>query len=550
MTANVSSSSAPARPEPLGVDVLAHGRQQLGGLPASLLRGGDADLLAPLRFLAPGSLPTPVSAHASTERRDLARALAATNRSYGHPEADRLGEKLADPATQVVITGQQPGLLGGPLYSLTKLLATARYAAALEAEGIPAVPLFWVATEDHDFAEVAKVSVLGGAGPVSFDLGADEEPLRPVGMRTLGPGIVPLLAAVAQAGSGPGYAAWIESLSAWFRPEARFGEAFSRLMVRLAGVRCPLLIDAMHPALKSAQRPSLSRLIRERHQVSEALAAREAALVARGFEPKVSPQTQASPLFLLHRGARRRIEWRDDDRYVLRGGREQDGGTASELERIVADNPSVVSPGALARPGVQDAVFGTCLQVLGPGELSYMAQSASLYPTLEITSPPWVALRPQILVLDDKQRERLANTGLPLSSLLGEQGALEHEVAQRTGADFVAPVRVRLEAELDAMRGPALAVDANLERPFDKTREQVVRALELFDQKVASAAAQRDKVLAQRIAQLRDASLPADMLQERFVSTSHFPGKYGDSFVEAIWDQLSLDPRELQVITP
>ena len=83
------------------------------------------------------------------------------NRAYGHPEADRLAARLADPAVRVVVSGQQPGLLGGPLYSLAKMVAVSRWAAALEAAGEPAVAVFWVATEDHDWAEISSTAVLG-----------------------------------------------------------------------------------------------------------------------------------------------------------------------------------------------------------------------------------------------------------------------------------------------------------------------------------------------------------------------------------------------------
>ena len=548
MTANVSSSSVPAPPETDGIDLLAPGLQQLGGLSAALLSGRDQDLLAPLRFLSPGELP-PLPPIAAPARRDLAAGLAASNRSYGHPEADHLARRLADPATRVVITGQQPGILGGPLYTLTKAVAAARYAAALEAAGVPAIALFWVATEDHDYAEVSRVAMLGPAGPQSFALPEDPEPLRPVGMRSLGPGITPLIAAAAGAMATPGAAEWLQSLATWYRPEARFGEAFCRLFVRLLGARCPLLVDALHPALKAAERPSLTRLIVERAAVEERLQRREAALLERGHETKVAPQRRVSPLFLLHGSERRRIEWRDGERFALRGRNETEG-TIADLLRIVDDNPSIISPGALARPGVQDAVFGTSIQVLGPGELAYMAQAAALYPVLAIEEPPWAALRPQVVVVEERQREKLAELGLPLTAAFQDRESLERMLAARSGADFVGAASARVAAVVDELRDRARAVDPNLERPWEKTREQVTRALELFGQKVAAAAAKGDEVVTRRLEQLRATCVPGGTLQERVICSAYFPARYGDAFIPALWDQLSLDPRRLQVVAP
>ena len=102
---------------------------------------------------------------------------------------ERLAERLADPATRVVVTGQQPGLYGGPLLTLTKMAAAVRWAEAIAEAGAPAVAVFWVATEDHDWAEAAQATLLAADGPRRFDLGDDRSPLLPLGMRTFGPGL-------------------------------------------------------------------------------------------------------------------------------------------------------------------------------------------------------------------------------------------------------------------------------------------------------------------------------------------------------------------------
>ena len=546
MTANVSSSSLTSRPE-LRVDLAA--ARLLAPLPSAWLAGRDLDLLEPLRFLPPGRLPAMPAPPAGNlrDRRELAAALAVANRAYGNENADRLARKLADPAVRVVVTGQQPGLLGGPLYCFAKMVAVSRWAAALEAAGEPAVAVYWVATEDHDWAEVSSTVVLAPDGARELALGADPEPLAPVGMRTLGAAIEEVLRAIAAAVPGERYAEWLETMARWYRPDARFGEAFCRLMAHLLGPHCPLLLDSMHPVLKTAQRPWLRRLIERRREVEEALARRDGDVKARGYSLQVSPQRGLSPLFLLRHGERRRIEWRGEDGFALRG-RDETPEPVGELLRIVEENPSVVSPGVLARPAVQDAVLGTSLQVLGPGELSYMAQSSATYGVLEVESP-WVALRPQTLFLELKQIEWLAELELPLAVLLGGRGELDRWLAERDGGDVVAPVRERVEAALSELK-PTLAADPNLERPFEKTREQILHALDLFGQKAVAVAARKNEVVNRRVQQLRDVCLPLGKQQERIVSSAHYPGKYGSRFVECYWEQMELDAAHLQVIVP
>jgi uncharacterized protein YllA (UPF0747 family) len=306
----------------------------------------------------------------------------------------------------------------------------------------------------------------------------------------------------------------------------------------------------MLPALKEAQRPWLRRLVERRREIEEALARRDAEIEARGHSLQVTPQRGLSPLFLLSRGERRRIEWRGEDGYSLRG---RDGpgdtGTAQDLLRIADENPGVLSPGALARPALQDAVLGTTLQILGPGELSYIGQSAAVYPVLEIEGP-WVGLRPQTLVLEPHYVSKLAEAGVPLSALLGGRQALDRALADLEGGDFVGPVRRRIEEALQELNEPARAVDPNLDRPLEKTREQILRALDLFGDKATSAAARRNEVRNRRVQMLRDNALPLGKPQERVVAAAHFEGKYGERLVESYWEQMGLDPRVLHVVIP
>ncbi len=565
------------------LDLLAG--ERLAPLSAALVRGEQRELLAPLRHLTPGTLPAAIAPAgnepAPLDRSALAEGLAIANRSYGHPKATELAAKLADPATRVVVTGQQPGLFGGPLYTLSKALAAARWAEALEAAaleeraieaaapearngdtpGQPAVAVFWVATEDHDFREVATTTVLGPDGPLTLTLGDDSQPLLPVGMRSLGPGVEEILATLREQLPGDRYSDWLDEVGRWYRPDARFGESFCRLLVRLLGDRCPLILDAMLPAVKVAQQPWLRQLVEQRHTVARKIAEHEANVEAAGFPLQVAAQGPAtdpepessivSPLFLLHQGERRRIEWQGEDRFSLRGS-DEPARPVAELLQLLDDNPLLVSPGVLARPAVQDAILGTTLMVLGPAELAYMTQASACHKILGLDAQnrpaPWVTLRPQIAVLEPRHLNWLEELGLRLPQLLGDRETLNAELARRHGADFVAPMQKRILALLEELRDAAIAVDPNLLSSWKKTRGQVEKALGMFQGRIHQAAARADETRNQRLDNLRDTLLPAGKGQERLISCIHFPGKYGDDFVEACWLQLDLDPRQLQVV--
>ena len=134
-----------------------------------------------------------------------------------------------------------------------------------------------------------------------------------------------------------------------------------------------------------------------------------------GFAPQVAPQAGVSPLFLVRGRERRRIEWRGGDRFALRGGEGEPEPIARLLETIEG-NPAAVSPGVLARPAIQDAVLGSALFLVGPGEMAYLAQAAAAHEVLGV-APPAVALRPHALVLDRRSREHLAELGSTLAEL-------------------------------------------------------------------------------------------------------------------------------------
>ena len=520
----------------------------LSGVAKSLVAGRDRDLLAPLVFAAPGALPDLDSRPG--ERALIAAELERANASYGHPRARELARRFADPSTLVVVAGQQAGLFGGPLYTLTKMAGAALVAERLERAGRSAVAAFWVATEDHDFAEVARAGLLGLQGPRTIDLGDDPAPLEPVGMRTLGPRLDAALDAVRALYPGAVDGDAWRLLTASYRPDARFGEAFSRFLIGLLGGRAPLLVDSMLPSLKRVERPWLARAVERRHQICDALGERSSRVVDTGHSLQVEDDRSAAPLLVVSGRERRRVLWQGADRWLLRGG---GPGAAprpvDELLDLVADNPSVVSPGVLLRPIVQDAVLGTALQLMGPGELAYLAQAAPLYSLLEVDAPH-VALRPQMLVLDAKQRGHLASLDLALEELLRDESALHVLLVRGGAADEIETLRAAALATLDRSKGDCLAMDATLERPFEKTREHVGRALELFAARLRAAAVRRDELVRSRSTALRDACLPGGAPQERGLAVAHFALRYGAGFGGAVMAQLDVESDRVQVIDP
>ena len=533
-------SSTPAA---TGPDLCACGL--LGDLPRRFLEGRDLDLLDPLRFALPGDediLTAP--AGPDLDRGPLASALGERNEHYGHAGASRLADALSDPETLVVITGQQCGLGAGPLFTLTKAAACTLWAEELTRRGQRAVPLFWMASEDHDFAEVAR-AYFPTAGPEALTLGEDPAPLRPVGDRPLGSAAEALLARVLDAAPNDDYRRRIEDCRQHLGADCCFTESFSRLMVRFLGDRCPLLVDSQLPALKSAAVPVLRRLIERRGPVDRALEEAAAELKRRDIRLPVRSKSGEAPLFLIGAGGeRRRVVWDGDGGYRLRGG---GSGTLEELIDTLSRDPVALSPGVLARPAVQDAVFGTALMILGPGELAYMTQARALYEELEVPVPA-ITLRPQVLLLGARERrwlEGLEAEGIDLGNVLSRPDELDRRLAARCGLDFIASARARVDAAVDDLAAGHDSVDPSLAGAWRKTGANLRRTLDQFERRVVAAAARRDDVLKGRVERLRQHCLPNGHLQEREFTSLHCLASYGAELVRRLWS-IDRDPRRLQ----
>ena len=539
-------SNRPSSAASSGPDLCACGL--LGDLPRRFLDGRDLDLLEPLRFVLPGDedqVRAPEDPAAN--RKAVATALAEANARYGHPGAAGLSEAAADPATLVVITGQQCGLAAGPLFTLTKAAACVRWAEALTRRGRRAVPLFWMASEDHDYAEVAR-AFFPPAGPEPLTLGEDPEPLVPVGGRHLGPEAAALLARVRDAAPNEDYRRRLDDCRNDLDPDRCFTESFARLMVRFLGDRCPLLVDSQLPALKEASVPVLRRLIERRREVDGALASAAAELEQRGVRLQVRSRQGEAPLFLIDdAGERRRVVWTGNGGYRLRGGGAGEVGALLEgLDR----QPQSLSPGVLARPVVQDAVFGTALQILGPGELAYMTQARSLYGEVDVPAPA-IVLRPQVVLLGARERrwlDGLEAEGIDLAAVLSRPDELDELLASRLDLDFLGAAGEKLEAAIDDLAAGQTSVDESLGTALQKTGANLKRTFALFERRVVAAAARRDEVLRGRVIRLRAHCLPNGKLQEREFTSLHCLASYGRALVREL-GSIDRDPRHLQPLS-
>jgi bacillithiol synthase len=437
------------------------------------------------------------------------------------PARDRNLDLLCQPGTTVVVTGQQTALFLGPLYTLHKAAtAVARARWLSERNGQPCVPLFWLQTEDHDWAEVARAELLLPEGRKVFELPAEtsEEARTSMAQRILPTEVDTLAAALADVLEPLPHGAAVAALvGRHYRKGTSPGAAFAGVLTELFAEEGLVVLDPRTPAMARLASPVLHRAMVEQADISEALQTRARALAEAGFTEQVHTRPDASLAFFHPRGPagpRYRLE-RNGSGFCTPGG----NVTRAELSRRLEEEPLCFSTSALLRPLVQDTLLPTAAYVGGPAECAYFAQLPPLYALFGLELP-MVAPRARLRLLDERTRSRLDRLGLRPEDI---DRARDDVAAQVQGRPAWLPpsewLRARLlgplERELDALLPHAVRLDPGLEKSVRKTRNHVAYGVGKLVDRLERSALARDHVTADRLEQLWTALRPGGVPQER-----------------------------------
>lgn len=467
--------------------------------------------------------------------------LRAQNARWPSPARDAQLDRLAAGAA-CVVTGQQVGLCLGPLYTVYKAASAIRTAAALEAEtGHAVVPVFWLQTEDHDFAEAAEVHVPDRTGrPVRVSVPADPAAHRvSLAHRTLGPGIEPALAHLAAHLDGPHAATHLDALGAAYRPDATWPEAFAALLADLFGPEGLVIVDPRDPGFAPAAGRVHARALEASDTLAEGLAQRSAALAAAGLGAPVSIRPGA-PLSFFHpdgpEGPRYRLA--PEGRGFRLVGRPEARFDRDALLALAAE-PLRFSTSALLRPILQDSLLPTAAYVGGPGEIDYFAQLPPVYAAFDLP-PPLLVPRHRFRVVTERTAADLDALGLPPDALAEDTLTLLAQVGLQSDdwpepADTEAALLAPILAELEAL-GPRLAaLEPRLERSAARTSATVTRAVGKLMDGYRRALLRAEVGRAGPLRRARQALRPNGGPQERLYGLSAFAAQFGARpFVEGV----------------
>lgn len=476
-------------------------------------------------------------------RAQLAGILERQNRAFGCGEETIANiRRLRDSNTFVVVSGQQVGLFSGPAFTLYKALTVVRLAAQLTSKGLGCVPVFWLATEDHDLEEVAKTAVLNDAGElVPLEVGGERPaPACSVGYVKLSGQVSEALAAAEAAlPAGEMREHLMLQLRECYAPGVRWGEAFGRLVTRLFSRFGVILLDPLEAEVHDLARPQYSKALSEAAHLRELLEARSRELIAAGYHAQVHVGDDSTLMFAAVEGRRTPVHLAGD-RFAMDG---RGPATLPQMEAWVESRSIDFTPSALLRPVVEDSLLPTIAYVPGPSELAYFAQSQSIYQEF---GRPMPVLYPRAgFTLAARNTHRiLEKYHLSLDDVWQGEDELRRKIARAGGgedgawAERMDRGEAGLKSFMDELAPDVERLDPTLTGALLNAREKMIYQLDRLRGKLSRAALDHSEILARHEKALLAQLTPSGKFQERVVSGINFLGRTGDGLLADLLEHI------------
>lgn len=467
-------------------------------------------------------------------REQVADLLVEQNRSFGAgPKTFENIERLRNGAGAVV-TGQQVALFGGPLFTLFKTATIIRKAQDATLAGYPHVPVFWLASEDHDLAEADHVALPSRRELQTLKLALEREPYQvSVGGLHLGPHIRNVLdQAMELLGPGP----LLDLLEECYIPDATFGQAFGKWIAKTFAAHGLIVIDASTRAFHALGSDVLRKAITEADSLYEDLVRRDQELAAAGYHSQVLVGQQSSLLFLIdaETGTRLPLKRRGDGEWNAG----KNAYNASELLDILQVEPERFSPNALLRAVFQDAILPTSAYVGGPAEVAYFAQSQVVYQRILGRVTPTLP-RLSATLIEPAIAEVLQQHEVALMDLWTMR---PEDMAQRLGARNI-PIEGKkklaaagnaLDEELKSVSAWMHAMDASLGRSADVAASKMRYQMNRLRRLAANYQLQKEASLRRHVDALYLSLSPGNHLQERTIGAAFFLSRYSEHLVDVL----------------
>ena len=481
----------------------------------------------------------------SARREKVCNALELQNKSWNASPKTLENIRRLRAGAVAAVTGQQVGLFGGPLFSLFKALYAVKLAEEATAAGVDCVPVFWLATQDHDFAEVDHVTIPGGDDFKTFTAPVEHAANVPVGGLVLNAGMEEVVrAAIENLGENEA-SAWLRA----YHSGETFGGAFAHLFSQIFADWGVILLDASSPELNAIAAPVYQAAVENADALETALLARGKALEAVGYDQQVKIGENSTLLFAIENGARVPIHRQSSSPDFSIAGNVV--SQADLLNRIQAA-PQDFSPNVLLRPVVQDYLLPTLVYTGGAAEVAYFAQAGVVYESLLKRVTP-IMPRFSATLVEPRPQSLLERYHLELPDLFSGPEILRerlasHALPKELHAAFDA-AEASVAASLEPIRAVLTALDKTLVDSANTAGEKIRYQLEQLRAKAARAELRQTDVLGRHAELLSQVLFPNKNLQEREIGGIYFLARYGKKLLEDVYGCIHTDCLDHQVIT-
>ena len=498
-------------------------------------------------------VPEVLSAH-KVDRAGVCDALESCNRRWGATDETLKNiELLREPDCVAVVSGQQAGLFTGPLYTIYKALSAVKLAGCLRQRNTKAVPVFWIAAEDHDFAEVAKVEFIGRdcqlkSLEVSSDLHREGQPVGQVVTDDL---ITTVIDELFESLPNSEFSDDVKTLvqNAW-QPGRGYVDSFAMMMTSLIGSYGLIFLDPLDPALKKLAAPLYSDAATRAPEIAQALEKRSAALEADGYHAQVLATANSFPLFLHdENGGRRAVVRTEDGKYRAKDGDTE--YTVEELAALALESPERFSPNVTLRAVVQDYLLPTIAYYGGAAEIAYFAQTAEVYRVLDRPATP-ILPRSSLTMIERHAGRVLERYELSLESFFeGIDPVIKEVVEKHLGANtarLFEKTEGSINEELDRLRQELQSIDSTLANALDTGRKKINYQLDGLRSRFVKAQMTRDGAAHRQLQRVFEQLYPNKDLQERHINITSLLARHGTYVIEWIFNALNLGSNEHQVV--
>ncbi len=519
---------------------------------ASFYNGSPFDLTS-YKTLA-GQLQGPVPF-----RRELGEIVTRQNEAFGCAEPTFANiRRLTEHGVFAVVTGQQVGLLSGPAFTLYKALTAIRLAQYLTGQGLPCVPVYWLATEDHDLEEVAQAAIFDGEYQ-RIPLGDSGE--RPAPRSSVG--YVKLTAEINQAldrlegllPPGEPRVRLLEDLRACYQPGATWGQAFGRFMARLFSRWGVVLFDPLDEAIHRLSARVYEQAIVQAPELRDRLRERSQALIRAGYHAQVHVAEDSTLVFAARNGNRLSVHQREGEpngKFFLDSTEKE---SLADLKAWLANSPLDFSPNVLLRPIAQDMLLPTLAIVAGAAEVAYLGQAQSIY-SIFGRPMPIIFPRAGFTLVEGRVQRLLEKYRLSVEDVWKGEEHLSHRLATAAvaeeGAAGWSERFDRSEQEVvrlvEGLRQDIQALDPTLLDSLQHAQEKIKYQMQRLRGKVSRAAFERSELLARHEQTFRRFLLPEKDLQERQVSGVYFLGRAGYELLDRLLAQIQTHSSDHQVV--